>query len=103
MNDFWNNMIGLTGLVVGLSIALAVILINRKFMKKNRQLDERQHTISVHARAGGWMVTSALIIIVWAVEIVVEGVTFSFFLLTFLYVGHMTAYGFFAYHHAANN
>ncbi|SFF82826.1 Protein of unknown function [Halobacillus alkaliphilus] len=103
MNDFWNNMIGLTGLIVGLSIALAVFLINRKYMKKNRQLDERQHTISVHARAGGWMVTSALIIIVWAVEIVVEGVTLSFFLLTFLYVGHMTAYGLFAYHHAVNN
>ncbi|MGP4076238.1 DUF2178 domain-containing protein [Halobacillus sp. K22] len=103
MNDFWNNMVGLSGLILGLSIALAAILINRKYMKKNRQLDERQQTISVHARAGAWMVTSGLIIIAWAVEIVVEGVTFSFFLLTFLYIGHMTAYGLFAYHHATHN
>ncbi|WP_231584182.1 DUF2178 domain-containing protein [Domibacillus indicus] len=83
-----NNLIGLSGLAAGLLIAGIVYLINRRIGRKKRWFDERQKELSRKARAASWNITFGVLIIAWAVVIFVDGISFSFFLMTALYVAH---------------
>ncbi|RNF38934.1 hypothetical protein [Planococcus salinus] len=93
MNDMLNHLFGFGGLVLGVLSGLVAYLIARRNMKKKRQLDERFENIHVHARSSAWVATSALIVIAWAVIILVEGASFAFFVMSFLYIAHCVAYG----------
>lgn len=93
MNEMLNNLVGLGGLVFGVLSGLAAYFFARRNMKKKRQLDERYQNIHVNARSSAWLATSAFIVIAWAVIILVEGASFAFFVMTFLYIAHCVAYG----------
>ncbi|WP_233129800.1 DUF2178 domain-containing protein [Domibacillus epiphyticus] len=83
-----NNVIALSGLIGGLVIASLVFLINRKIGTKKRWFDERYKQVSTLARAASWNITFAVLLIAWAVVIIVDGISFSFFLMTALYIAH---------------
>ncbi|WP_157130751.1 hypothetical protein [Halobacillus mangrovi] len=47
---------------------------------------ERRNDPRFLAKSSAWMVTSAFMVIAWAVIILIEGASFSFFVMSFLYV-----------------
>lgn len=93
LNETMNHLIGLGGLIFGVLSGLAAYFIARHNMKKKRQLDERYQNIHVNARSSAWIATSVFIVIAWAAIIIVEGASFAFFVMTFLYIAHCIAYG----------
>ncbi|TFB19623.1 DUF2178 domain-containing protein [Filobacillus milosensis] len=83
-----NILIGLTGLGLGVLIALIVYLIQRRVGKKKRWFDERYYKLNNRAKASSWNIMLVILIIAWAVVIIVEGISFSFFLMTAIYLAH---------------
>ncbi|MFD1019462.1 DUF2178 domain-containing protein [Thalassobacillus hwangdonensis] len=83
-----NTLIGLSGLGIACVVLLITYFINRKVGKKNRRFDERYYQITRHAKSIGWDVTLVVLLIAWGLVIIVDGIGFSFFLLTGIYVIH---------------
>ncbi|WP_245796442.1 DUF2178 domain-containing protein [Domibacillus antri] len=83
-----DNLIAVSGLLGGIIISVIVYFITRKAGAKRRWFDERQKQVSSLAHAASWNITFAVLLIAWAVVILVEGISFSFFLMTALYAAH---------------
>ncbi|MGG1118047.1 DUF2178 domain-containing protein [Bacillus haynesii] len=81
-----NILIALAGLGIGVLGIVIVYSVNRRIGKKERLFDERQQKISYQAKALSWNITMAAILIAWALAIIFQGISFSFFLLTALYI-----------------
>ncbi|MEC1449133.1 DUF2178 domain-containing protein [Bacillus haynesii] len=81
-----NTLIALAGLGIGVLGIVIVYSVNRRIGKKERLFDERQQKISYQAKALSWNITMAAILIAWALVIIFQGISFSFFLLTALYI-----------------
>ncbi|HZG72705.1 MAG TPA: hypothetical protein VEY51_14300, partial [Chondromyces sp.] len=81
-----NILIALAGLGIGVLGIVIVYSVNRRIGKKERLFDERQQKISYQAKALSWNITMAAILIAWTLAIIFQGISFSFFLLTALYI-----------------
>ncbi|MCD2525262.1 DUF2178 domain-containing protein [Bacillus licheniformis] len=81
-----NILIALAGLGIGVLGIAIVYKVNRRIGKKERLFDERQQKISYQAKALSWNITMAAILIAWALVIIFQGISFSFFLITGLYI-----------------
>ncbi|BAQ08668.1 hypothetical protein OXB_0196 [Bacillus sp. OxB-1] len=82
----------LVGLPLGILIASIILFISWRKGKKERRFDERYTRIHEQARSFSWRVTTATILIVWGIIIVVEGPRLAFFLMTGIWVAHMLSY-----------
>ena len=82
----------LAGLPLGLLITSIILFISWRKGKKRRLFDERYTTIHQHARSISWGVTTAAILIAWTVVIIVEGPGLAFFIMTGIWVAHMSSY-----------
>ena len=73
-------------------IMFVTFWIMRRMGKKRRWFDERHRIVQEKARSFSWKATTATILIVWIVIIIVEGPGLSFFLMSGLWVAHMLSY-----------
>ncbi|KMY55023.1 hypothetical protein AC623_14675 [Bacillus sp. FJAT-27231] len=83
-----NNLIGLSGLLLGVIITIIIYFINRRIGEKKRLFDERQQYVTTRSKAAAWNVTSIILLVAWAFIIVYDGISFSFFLMTGIWVAH---------------
>ncbi|WP_158595101.1 DUF3796 domain-containing protein [Oceanobacillus piezotolerans] len=81
-----DTLFALSGLIGGVSIAFIARYFSYRVGKKKHLFDERYKSIHHQAKARTYDVTFILLLIAWALVIVVEGISFSFFLITVLYV-----------------
>lgn len=86
--EFLENPYGLLGLVGAIVICIIVFLINRNIGRKKRLFDERYYLKANRAKARSWDAMLVIYFIAWFVVIIFDGISFSFFLLTALYVLH---------------
>lgn len=87
---FLENPYGLLGLVGAIMICIIVFFINRHIGRKKRLFDERYHLKANRAKARSWDAMLVIYFIAWFIVIIFDGISFSFFLLTGLYVLHNT-------------
>lgn len=86
--DFLENPYGVSGLVAAIIIMIIVYIVNHRIGKKKHLFDERyQHTTN-RAKARSWDAMIVIYLAAWFVVIIFDGISFSFFLLTALYVLH---------------
>ncbi len=86
--QFLENPFGLLGLLAGIFIALVIYFINRRIALKRRTFDERYYAMTNRSKARAWDAMLVIFLIVWAIVIIFDGISFSFWLMTFLYVSH---------------
>jgi magnesium-transporting ATPase (P-type) len=86
--SFLENPYGILGLVTAVAICIIVFFINRYIGRKNRLFDERYYLKTNRAKARSWDAMLVIYFIAWFVVIIFDGISFSFFLLTALYVLH---------------
>lgn len=79
---------GISGVLGGALIAGIVFLIQRHIGKKKHLFDERYWEKANRSKARSWDATLVVLIIAWIVAIIYEGIGFSFFLITGIYVLH---------------
>lgn len=91
------NLSTLVGFIVGFSTFAIFFYINYRIGKKQRRFDERYQQVQKHARSLAWGISTILLVSAWTITYFVEGLGFSFFLLTFVYVSHLIAYVISAY------
>lgn len=85
---FLENPYGILGLVIAVTICIIVFFINRNIGRKKRLFDERYYLKTNRAKARSWDAMLVIYLIAWFVVIIFDGISFSFFLLTALYVLH---------------
>ncbi|KZR59271.1 hypothetical protein [Bacillus badius] len=83
-----NALTVLSGLLGGILVAVIVYFINRSIGKKKRWFDERQQHVASRAKAAAWNATSVILLVAWAIIIIYDGISFSFFLMTGIWVAH---------------
>lgn len=88
--SFLENPYGLLGLVIGIVICVIVFFINRRIGRKKRLFDERYYLKANRAKARSWDAMLVIYLIAWFIVIIFDGISFSFYLLTALYVLHNT-------------
>lgn len=67
---------------------LILFLVQRRIGKKRHRYDERYNQINNRAKARSWDATLVILLAAWPVVIIFEGISFSFFLLTAIFVLH---------------
>jgi len=88
--EFLENPYGLLGLIGAIIICIIVFLINRNIGRKKRLFDERYYLKANRAKARSWDAMLVIYLIAWFIVIIFDGISFSFFLLSGLYVLHNT-------------
>lgn len=83
-----NVLYALSGLGIGVVCMIIVYFVNKHYGKKKRIFDERQQQITNQAKAASWNITFIVLLVAWAVVIIFEGISFSFFLMAVLYILH---------------
>src|SRR5699024_5115138 len=91
-----NTIYGISGVLLGAAVAGIVFLVQRHYGKKRHMFDERYWEKTNRAKARSWDATLVVLIIAWIVCIIYEGIGFSFFLITGIYVLHNMALIFFS-------
>lgn len=86
---------GISGVLIGALVAGSIFLIQRHYGRKKHLFDERYWEKTNRAKARSWDATLVTLIIAWIVCILYEGIGFSFFLITGIYVLHNSALIFF--------
>ncbi len=81
-----NTLIALAGLGIGVLGIVIIYSVNKRIGKKERLFDERQQKINYQAKALSWNITMAAILMAWTLAIIFQGISFSFFLITGLYI-----------------
>ncbi len=82
------NPWGLIGIIGAGIILLIVYFINRHIGKKKHLFDERYRQQTNRMKARSWDAMIVIYIIAWSIVIIFDGISFSFFLITALYVSH---------------
>src|SRR5699024_5292268 len=86
--NFIENPYGLLGLVIVIVAYVIIFFINRGIGRKKRLFDERYYLIANGAKARYMDEKLVIYMISWFVVIIFDGISFSFYLLTTLYVLH---------------
>ena len=86
--NFLENPYGLLGLVIAIVACVIIFFINRRIGRKKRLFDERYYLKANRAKARSWDAMLVIYMIAWFVVIIFDGISFSFYLLTTLYVLH---------------
>jgi hypothetical protein len=86
--SFLENPWGLIGVIGAGIILLLVYVINRHIGKKKHLFDERYRQQTNRMKARSWDAMIVIYLIAWCIVIIFDGISFSFFLLTALYVCH---------------
>lgn len=85
---FINNLGVIAVLLLGVLMLIVVHIVTYRIGKKKHMFDERQKYISANAKAMSWNITTVVILIAWAVVIIFEGISFSFFIMAGIFVVH---------------
>lgn len=85
---FLENPWGLLGVIGAGIVLLIVYIVNRQIGKKKHLFDERYQQQTNRWKARSWDAMIVIYLIAWCVVIIFDGISFSFFLLTALYVLH---------------
>ncbi|RJS59969.1 DUF2178 domain-containing protein [Bacillus sp. PK3_68] len=83
-----NNLTGLSGLLLGVLCIIIIYFINRRVGRNKRLFDERQQYVTARSKAAAWNATSVILLAAWAFIIIFDGISFSFFLMTGIWVAH---------------
>ncbi|MEJ8776648.1 hypothetical protein [Pseudogracilibacillus sp. ICA-222130] len=83
----------LMGLPLAIMLIGIIALYDIKKGKKERRYDERYTKIHDGARSISWYVTSVFILLSWIFVLIYERPSTAFFVLTVLWIVHMTSYG----------
>ncbi|WP_158589601.1 MULTISPECIES: DUF3796 domain-containing protein [Clostridia] len=86
--DYLENPAGIWGLIVAMIVSLIVFFINRYIGRKKRLFDERYQKVTNQAKARSWDTMIVIYYLAWFIVIMFDGISFSFFLLTVLFVCH---------------
>lgn len=86
--SFLENPWGLLGIILAGVILLVVYFINRHIGKKKHLFDERYYQQTHRMKAKSWDAMIVIYLIAWCIVVIFDGISFSFFLLTALYVLH---------------
>lgn len=86
--SFLENPYGILGLVAAVVICIIVFFINRYIGRKKRLFDERYYLKANRAKARSWDAMLVIYFMAWFVVMIFDGISFSFFLLTALYLLH---------------
>lgn len=86
--DFLKNPYGILGLVIAGLILIIVFFVNRSIGRKKRLFDERYRLKTNQAKAKSWDAMLVIYLMAWLVVIIFDGISFSFILITALYVLH---------------
>lgn len=87
-----DTILALSGLLGGAAIAFIAHFFQRRIGKKKNLFDERYKKINNQAKARSWDVTLVVLIIGWGLVIIFEGISYSFFIMTGIYVLHCLSY-----------
>jgi uncharacterized membrane protein len=87
--DIWSFLVGLPLAIV---IATVLTFYGWRKGKKQRLYDERYTRIHQHARSISWIVTTISILILWGIIIILEGPGLTFFLISGMWVVHISSY-----------
>lgn len=82
---------GLSGVLLGAFVAGVVFFIQRHIGKKKHWFDERYWERANRAKARSWDSTLVILFFAWIVVIIYEGIGFSFYLVTGIYMLHNIA------------
>ncbi|MFD1849991.1 DUF3796 domain-containing protein [Oceanobacillus bengalensis] len=93
MSDLTNILVGLSGLFGGAAVAFLAYYIQARIGKKKHLFDERYKSINNKAKAMSWNATLVILILAWAIIIIFEGPSLSFFVIMAVYVLHCVIYG----------
>ncbi|PAV29312.1 hypothetical protein CIL05_13025 [Virgibacillus profundi] len=85
---FLENWAGLLGPIAAGIVLIITFLINRRIGKKKNLFDERYQQKTNRFKARSWDVMQVVYFIAWFPVIIFDGISFSFFLLTALFVFH---------------
>ncbi|QUW23451.1 hypothetical protein JSQ81_07985 [Sporosarcina sp. Marseille-Q4063] len=83
----------LTGLPLAVVTTLLLFFIMWRIGKKRHWFDERFRTVHGRAMSISWLATTVGILVVWMIIILIEGPGLAFWLITGLWVFHMTTFG----------
>ncbi|MGM7635236.1 hypothetical protein [Bacillus sp. Hm123] len=89
MNEFIINVF--MWLAIGL-FTLAIIFLNRHYLKKKKMVDERFEKIHHIGRSYAWIASAVIIFIVWFISLAIFESKLAFFLITAIWVGHNISY-----------
>lgn len=81
-DSFKENPEAILILVAGWAIVAVILFILRKRGMKKYQYDERYYHINNRIKAKSWDTMLVVFMIAWLVVIVIDGISFSFFLMT---------------------
>lgn len=92
VENILNNLVGLSGLILGVISYLIINYFVREKQKKKRVFDERYQYIHHRAKAKVWDINWIALIIIWGFVILYDGIGFAFFLMTGIYILHCLLY-----------
>ncbi|MCY7858511.1 DUF2178 domain-containing protein [Bacillus sonorensis] len=83
-----NMLVALSGIGIGVAGMIIAYFINKRINQKMRLFNERHQKIRYQAKTLSWNITMVGILIAWVLAILYKGISFSFFLITGLYILH---------------
>ncbi|WP_143155650.1 hypothetical protein [Ornithinibacillus halophilus] len=83
-NDPWVILI----MLANYALLLTIFFLQRKYGRKNHRYDERYYHVNNRNKARSWDAMLVIMLIAWPIVIIFDGISFSFFLLTIIYVLH---------------
>ncbi|SES69357.1 Protein of unknown function [Oceanobacillus limi] len=86
--DFLQNPSVILILLGNYVFLITLFFIQRRIGKKNHRYDERYYQVNNQAKGKTWDVMLVVMLIAWPIVIMFDGISFSFFLLTILYILH---------------
>ncbi|MFD2042784.1 DUF3796 domain-containing protein [Ornithinibacillus salinisoli] len=72
---------------------ILLFFIQRRLGKKNFRYDERYYQVNNRAKGRTWDIMLVVMLVAWPIIIMFDGISFSFFLITVLYILHCVIYG----------
>ncbi|ASK60881.1 DUF2178 domain-containing protein [Virgibacillus phasianinus] len=85
---FLENPYALLIVLGDFAFLLILFLFQRHIGKKRHRYDERYYQINNRAKARSWDTMLVILLAAWPIVIIFDGISFSFFLLTAIFVFH---------------
>lgn len=89
MSDLFDGSLGVVLILAALyAVLLIIYFIQRRLGKRAHRYDERYYKINDKGKSKSWDTMLIVYLMAWPIVIIFDGISFSFFLLTALYVLH---------------